>query len=119
MIAPLYGGRTHSEILARLLGDVLPKPEELVRETFRGLVGDAVQRTVWRRTVHDGLLADSAWPAATVSATSREQAGERRSPSRFRRTASWNWSSVATRRSTTAGLPTTAGCRSAPIRSPS
>ncbi len=67
MIEPLYGGRTHIEMVARLLGDVLPKPEGLVRETFQAIVEDSFSEKAWRRAVHDGVLADSAWPEETVS----------------------------------------------------
>jgi anaerobic selenocysteine-containing dehydrogenase len=66
-IVPLYGGRTHSELIARMLGDVLPKPEQLVRETFKSIAGDKYGEKSWRRVVHDGFLADSAWPAETVT----------------------------------------------------
>ncbi len=66
-IAPLHGGRTWSELLARMLGDVLANPEKLVRETFDAIAGDESSENLWRKTVHDGLLAGSAWPEATVS----------------------------------------------------
>ena len=61
-IAPLHGGRSFAEILARGMGEALPKPEELVKATFQTLVGDKFNEKLWRQTVHDGLLADSAWP---------------------------------------------------------
>lgn len=66
-IAPLYGGRNYSEVVSRLLGNVLPKPEELVRATFQELTAERYNERLWRRAVHDGILADSAFPAATVS----------------------------------------------------
>jgi molybdopterin-containing oxidoreductase family iron-sulfur binding subunit len=66
MIAPLHEGRTWIELLARILGDTLPKPEQLVRETFKGLLREGYDETLWRKTVHDGLWADSAWPDETV-----------------------------------------------------
>jgi len=62
-IAPLYGGRTWTEILARILGETLPQSDELVKTTLRTLVGEGFDERLWRRTVHDGLLADSAWAA--------------------------------------------------------
>lgn len=70
-IAPLYGGRTWIEILARVLGETLPKPDELVKATFQALIGDAQNEKLWRRTVHDGFLADSVWRAETVSEPAR------------------------------------------------
>ncbi|MCU0960851.1 MAG: TAT-variant-translocated molybdopterin oxidoreductase [Pirellulaceae bacterium] len=66
MIAPLYGGRTPVEIVARLLGEPLPKSDELVKATLQALAGDQFSEKLWRQCVHDGLWADSAWPAETV-----------------------------------------------------
>ena len=54
-IAPLHGGRTWIEVLARLLGETLPKPDELVKATFQTVAGDKFSEQLWRRTVHDGL----------------------------------------------------------------
>ncbi len=68
LLAPLYGGRTGSELVARVLGDAVPKSEELVRATFKALVGEKYNESLWRRTVHDGLLTESAYPAETVTA---------------------------------------------------
>ena len=75
------------------------------------------------RFLHDGLLAGSAYPVVQpAAAVGRRSARRSRPPSRprpalGRRTSSW--SSTATPRSTTAGSPTTAGCRRSPTRSPS
>ena len=66
MIAPLHGGRSWIELLAQVLGDVLPKPDELVRETFREIAGDRGSEQLWRKTVHDGLLPGSDWPDESV-----------------------------------------------------
>ncbi|MHB0957083.1 MAG: TAT-variant-translocated molybdopterin oxidoreductase [Pirellulaceae bacterium] len=65
-IAPLHGGRSFAEILARVMGQTLPKPEELVKATFQDLAGGSFDEKLWRRTVHDGLLANSAWPDEAV-----------------------------------------------------
>jgi len=67
-IAPLYGGRTWLEIVARVLGQTLPKADELVKATFQSLVGGPFNDKAWRRVVHDGLWAASAWPAVNTSA---------------------------------------------------
>jgi len=66
MIAPLHQGRSHIELLARILGDTLPKPDELVRETFKALAGEGYGDHLWRQTVHDGLWAENAWSDGTV-----------------------------------------------------
>ncbi len=49
-----------------MLGEALPKSEELIKATFQALVGDKFSEKSWRRTIHDGLLADSAWPDEAV-----------------------------------------------------
>jgi MoCo/4Fe-4S cofactor protein with predicted Tat translocation signal len=58
LIAPLFGGLTELEILARIAG--LPKtdPYTLVRETFAHVVSGDVE-AAWRKFLHDGFLAKS------------------------------------------------------------
>ncbi len=58
LIAPLFGGRTAEELLALLLGGERDA-HGLVRETFAARVGGGDWEKVWRRTLHDGLLAGS------------------------------------------------------------
>jgi MoCo/4Fe-4S cofactor protein with predicted Tat translocation signal len=73
MIEPLHQGRTWIEVVARVMGQSLPQVNELVKETARSLVGSSFSEKVWRKILHDGLLADSAWPLADVpNATSVE-----------------------------------------------
>ncbi len=64
MIQPLFGGRSTIELLQVLLGG---KPDGLgaVRATHHA----AADEKAWRKTVHDGLLANSAWKAQRVSTT--------------------------------------------------
>lgn len=60
LIEPLWGGKSAIE-LAALLGDQPSSGYDLVRKTFRSVTGqDSEER--WRKTLHDGLLADSQWP---------------------------------------------------------
>jgi Fe-S-cluster-containing dehydrogenase component len=75
MIAPLYGGRTWIELLARILGQTLPDGQELVRATFAALTGEPFDEQRWLRTVRDGLLADSRWPEEPVSAAAVDSPG--------------------------------------------
>jgi MoCo/4Fe-4S cofactor protein with predicted Tat translocation signal len=72
MVAPLYDGRSWAELVAGVLGETLPKSVDLVRETFQAIAGDRYSEPLWRKTVHDGLLADSAWPAQSVDPQSTE-----------------------------------------------
>ena len=84
LIAPLFGGLTELEVLARLLGAETPEPYAIVRETFAGLAAGsaaggtheqdarataeqthgqdarATAEAAWRKFLHDGFLANSA-----------------------------------------------------------
>ena len=61
----------------------------------------------WRRWLHDGVVADSAYPVKTGHAARPMPPPRPRSPARASTSCS-----APTRASTTAGSPTTAGCRS-------
>ncbi len=67
LIAPLFGGLTELEILARIAGLAITEPYAIVRETFAGLVGGADLEASWRKFLHDGFLHDSAARAVGVS----------------------------------------------------
>ena len=56
LIAPLFGGLTESEVLARLAGSNA-SAYELARETFAGLTGGALDEEKWKKFLHDGFLA--------------------------------------------------------------
>jgi MoCo/4Fe-4S cofactor protein with predicted Tat translocation signal len=59
LIAPLFGGVTELELLARIAGESVTSPYEIVRQTFASYVsGDA--EAAWRKFLHDGFLANSA-----------------------------------------------------------
>ncbi len=62
LIAPLFGGLTELEILARLAGANATDPYTIVRETFATLVqsNDVEREGAWRKFLHDGFRADSA-----------------------------------------------------------
>jgi molybdopterin-containing oxidoreductase family iron-sulfur binding subunit len=71
MIAPLRNGRSPIEVLSMILSTVdkspMPRPEELVRKTFRDkIAGDS--GASWEQVVRDGLLPQSRWPLETLSA---------------------------------------------------
>jgi molybdopterin-containing oxidoreductase family iron-sulfur binding subunit len=63
LIEALYGGKSTIELLAAALDDAPSSGYEIVRETFRGLAKAVDIETTWRRTLHDGVLAGSAWPS--------------------------------------------------------
>jgi molybdopterin-containing oxidoreductase family iron-sulfur binding subunit len=65
LIAPLYDGRTASEVLAVILGEAGPGGYELVRRTAARLLGaagasDPAFEPRWRELLEDGLLEGSA-----------------------------------------------------------
>ncbi len=60
LIAPLFGGLTELEVLARLGGLSTTNPYDIVRETFAGLIGNGNAEAAWRKFLHDGFLANSA-----------------------------------------------------------
>lgn len=65
MILPLFDGLTELEVLARILGENDTDPYTLVLATLAKLTdGDTAK--AMRQFLHDGLLADSAYPVAKV-----------------------------------------------------
>jgi len=61
LIAPIYGGRSSIELLALLLGDTT-KALDLVKATHQAALPN---ERAFRKAVHDGVIAGSAFPAAT------------------------------------------------------
>jgi molybdopterin-containing oxidoreductase family iron-sulfur binding subunit len=64
LIEPLLGGKSIVEVLAMLLGD-RRDASEIVRETLGSQRPSALTDSEWRRTVHDGLLPNSAFSPIT------------------------------------------------------
>ncbi|HNQ24331.1 MAG TPA: TAT-variant-translocated molybdopterin oxidoreductase [Phycisphaerae bacterium] len=60
-IEPLYGGKTSIELLALLAGELDATGIDMVRETIRSMRVDEDFEAIWGRTLHDGVLANSAW----------------------------------------------------------
>ncbi len=67
MILPLFNGLTEIEILARLAGETVTDAYAIVRETVWQLTGGDAEKT-FRKFLHDGLLAGSAWKPAAAAA---------------------------------------------------
>jgi molybdopterin-containing oxidoreductase family iron-sulfur binding subunit len=79
MILPLFNGLTEIEVLARIAGESVTDPYTLVYQTVTGIAGgDAA--TTFRRFLHDGLLAGSAYPIAKASIRSAAVLGAFKSP---------------------------------------
>jgi molybdopterin-containing oxidoreductase family iron-sulfur binding subunit len=64
LIEPLFGGRTALELVAQLSKFETTAPYEIVRRALRKIsgVGETVFEAVWRRFLHDGLLAGETHP---------------------------------------------------------
>ena len=65
MILPLFGGLTEIEVIARIAGEADPDPRAQVYATITALAGGDPD-AIFRRFLHDGLLAESAYPKASV-----------------------------------------------------
>ena len=62
LILPLFGGRAAVEVLALMAGDKERPGYDLVRETWKSLLGEAEFDTKWNRVLHDGVLPGSELP---------------------------------------------------------
>jgi molybdopterin-containing oxidoreductase family iron-sulfur binding subunit len=59
LILPLFGGRTPIEVLGLVVGDEDRPGYDVVRDTWRPILGEAEFDSRWNRVLHDGLLAGS------------------------------------------------------------
>lgn len=59
LIAPLFGGLTELEILARLCGLATTNPYDIVRDTFREIAGEGDFEAQWHKFLRDGYLEGS------------------------------------------------------------
>src|SRR5579872_3567106 len=66
LILPLYDGKTAHELLAIFSGQPGAASYDLVRAYWQTQYNGPDFETWWRRSVHDGLIADSAFPARPV-----------------------------------------------------
>jgi MoCo/4Fe-4S cofactor protein with predicted Tat translocation signal len=59
LILPLFGGRTPVDVLGLMVGDKDRPGYDIVRDTWKPILGEAEFDTKWNRVLHDGLLANS------------------------------------------------------------
>jgi MoCo/4Fe-4S cofactor protein with predicted Tat translocation signal len=59
LILPLFGGRTVVEVLGLIVGDKERPSYDIVRDTWRPILGEADFDKKWNRVLHDGLFAGS------------------------------------------------------------
>jgi molybdopterin-containing oxidoreductase family iron-sulfur binding subunit len=62
LIEPIFGGRTPAEIIASIAEGRPVRARELVRRTWETRFAGTPTELGWRRVVHDGFVAGSAWP---------------------------------------------------------
>ena len=116
MIDPLYGGKSAHDVMQTLLDNPARSAYDAVQENWRQqLAGKGDFESAWRKVLHDGYLAGTAFPAKALSASS--SAGMRRLRPRWSPITRLKSYSGPIRRSMTAATRTSAGCRSCPSRS--
>ena len=59
LILPLFGGRTPVEVLGLMVGDKDRPGYDIVRDTWKPILGESDFDKKWNRVLHDGLLAGS------------------------------------------------------------
>ncbi|MBI3046840.1 MAG: TAT-variant-translocated molybdopterin oxidoreductase, partial [Acidobacteria bacterium] len=62
LILPLFGGRTPVEVLGLMVGGQDRPGYDIVRETWKPILGEGEFDRKWNRVLHDGLLAGSELP---------------------------------------------------------
>ena len=67
LIAPLFGGVTELEVLARIAGSDMTDPYSIVRETFAATSLGGDLEATWKKFLHDGYLANSAAKPVAVA----------------------------------------------------
>ncbi len=71
LILPLYGGRTAAEVLGLMVGGKERPGYDIVRETWRPILGEGEFDRKWNRVLHDGLLAGSELPEVVPALTAQ------------------------------------------------
>jgi molybdopterin-containing oxidoreductase family iron-sulfur binding subunit len=67
LIAPLFGSKSHHEVVAALIGQSSASDYDLVRKQWEGKLSGSDFERSWRRVLHEGVVDGTALPARTVS----------------------------------------------------
>ena len=67
MIDPLYGGKSAHDVIQSMLNDPDTSPYDAVRKTWQANLGPDAEHG-WRKILHDGMVAGTAFQPKTVSA---------------------------------------------------
>ena len=78
LILPLFGGRTPVEVLGLMVGGKDRPGYDIVRETWKPILGEAEFDKKWNRVLHDGFLAGSELPEVVPALTAAAPGGARR-----------------------------------------
>jgi len=68
LIAPLYGGKTAIEVIATMSGQLDKTAHDVVRDQWQTAANAATFDVFWKKSLHDGVIANTALPAINVSA---------------------------------------------------
>jgi molybdopterin-containing oxidoreductase family iron-sulfur binding subunit len=71
LILPLFGGRTAIEVLGLMVGGKERPGYDILRETWKPIVGEGEFDKKWNRVLHDGLLAGSELPEVAPPAAAQ------------------------------------------------
>ncbi|MGH9398732.1 MAG: TAT-variant-translocated molybdopterin oxidoreductase, partial [Thermoanaerobaculia bacterium] len=66
MIAPLYGGKSEHELLAALLERPEQTAHDIVKDFWKNQVAAQDFEKLWRRSLHDGVVAGTAFEPKTI-----------------------------------------------------
>jgi molybdopterin-containing oxidoreductase family iron-sulfur binding subunit len=84
LILPLFGGRTPVEVLGLMAAGQDRPGYDVVRETWKPILGEADFDTKWNRALHDGFLAGSELPEVVPALTGEPVAELGRQSGRLR-----------------------------------
>jgi molybdopterin-containing oxidoreductase family iron-sulfur binding subunit len=68
MIDPMYGGHSAHEVVQSMLDDPDVSPYDAVRATWKAQLGKGDAEFNWRKALHDGWIADTAFASKSVGA---------------------------------------------------
>jgi molybdopterin-containing oxidoreductase family iron-sulfur binding subunit len=71
LILPLFGGRTPVEVLGLMVGGKDLPGYDIVRESWKPILGEADFDKKWNRVLHDGLLSGSELPEVVPNLTAQ------------------------------------------------
>ena len=76
LILPLYGGKSVVEVLGLMLEDKDRPGYDIVRDTWKPILGEADFDKKWNRVLHDGLHAGSELPEVVPGAAAAQAAAD-------------------------------------------